>query len=315
MKTALIIFLLVSQTAYSRGEKPYKIVLITDDNSDAKAREFETYLRSQPPFDRIDPADLQIVRQKAPTGSMNCQSPHPETENSRRLVTCDQRALRRVQRQAKGDFAVAITSAPSYYGGSGGQIPVATVESPNHVLLHEMLHTYGLEDEYPYTGDEIARYCKPGHAGPNMAFFKDVPPYASDPAARVTHAGDVPWMGRISADMPITQLPALGSPSRSVTRGTQQIGLYRGGNCPDRPDGKKSWKPYGTSIMNGHEDDFMYPIYADVVSARIRRSIGREPRIVSATARPRGTEVSVEVAPETSTEATPATETSGTKEE
>ena len=284
MKWAILFSLsLMASAQATRRTEPYKLVIIADENSETRANQFITYLRTQPPFSQIASEDLQISVTRAPPGAMNCQSPHPETQESQRLVTCDQRALRRIQRQQRANFAVAITSVPAYYGGSGGQIPVGTVGAPDSVILHEMLHSYGLEDEYTYrSAAEIRRYCRPGNAGPNIAFFRDVPPYASDPAARVTHASEVPWMGRISADMPITQLPALGSPSRTVVRGGQQIGLYRGGNCPDAANGKKSWKPLETSIMNGHEDDYVYPIYADVVSASIRRSLGRNPRLITA---------------------------------
>lgn len=284
MKFFILIACLVSLPSFGRDRnEPYKIVLISDEGSDTKANQFMAYLRTQPPFSQMAPEDLQITVRRAPPGAMNCRSPHPETEESRRLVTCEQGALRRIQRSERADFAVGITSTPSYYGGSGGQIPVATTESPNHVLLHEMLHTYGLEDEYRYPSpQEVSRYCRPGDTGPNVAWFRDTPPYASDSAARTTHAGDVPWIGRIPGNMPITQLPALGSPSRPAGRGQQTIGLYPESNCPER-NGVRSWKPYETSIMNGHTDDFLYPIYADVVSARIRRSLGREPRLVTGT--------------------------------
>jgi hypothetical protein len=285
MKNIFLISLFIfSSITMAAQNGPYKIVIVADENAAARAGQFSAYLRSQPPFNRIAPEDLQITIRSVANGSMNCASPNAGA-NEQRLVTCDQRFLRRVQRQEGGNFAVAITSFPSYYGGSGGQIPAATTGSPDRVILHEMLHTYGCEDEYPYAvPDEANRYCRPGRPGPNMAFFGDIPPYASDAAARSTHAGDVPWMGRIRSEMPITQGPALGSPSRpSVQRGQQQIGLHRGGNCPDR-DGKKSWKPYQTSIMNGHEDDYVYPIYADIVTARIRRSLGREPRMLAAAA-------------------------------
>lgn len=279
---SLLSLLFITSAFATNRNDPYKIVLISDEGSETRTNEFMAYLRTQPPFNTIAPEDLQITVRRAPPGAMNCRSPYMQDQNSQRLVTCDQGALRRIQRDERANFAVAITSTPPYYGGSGGQIPVATIGAPNHVVLHEMLHTWGAEDEYAYTSpQEVSRYCHPGERGPNIAWFRDTPPYASDSSARTIHAGQVPWMGRIPSSMPVTQLPSLGSPARPAGRGQQTIGLYPGAGCPER-NGEKSWKPYATSIMNGHTDDFMYPVYADLVSARIRRDLGREPRLVAA---------------------------------
>ncbi len=197
----MIKFFLLSFLSLSAIAEPFKIVIIADQGAVTRAGEFQAHLMTQPPFNRMRAEDLQItVRTLSATEAprMNCLSRHTSTEDARRLVTCDQRFLRRIQRDEDASLAVAITSNPSYYGGSGGQIPVGTINLPNHTLIHEMLHTCGVHDEYPYTDPaEQRRYCRGNSRDMNSAFFRDVPPYTSDPQARSRHPRDVPWMARI----------------------------------------------------------------------------------------------------------------------
>lgn len=255
--------------------EPFRIMIIADQDATGRANEFKTYLRQNvPPFNRMQDADLQIdIRTLSQAeNNMNCQS----TPGIERLVTCDSAFLQGI---AGNSLAVAITSIPDVNGGSGGGIPVGTTKLPFPMMVHEMLHTAGISDEYPYeTSDEQTRYCGNPQATSNYAYFKPGPPYATEGEARTRHTPDVRWMPRILAGTPIRpSAETLGTPEASLLRpGEQKIGLYRGGKCPP-VDGKESWRPYPNSIMRSQESDpTVYPVYEQALVNYVRDRIGRD---------------------------------------
>ncbi len=145
---------------------------------------------------------------------------------------------------------------------------------PIQTMLHEMLHTYGMADEYHYSESEAEAYCRRPQTQSNIAHFTDRPPYSSDLDARQRHEVMVPWMGRINRGDLITQGRSLGSPMmNAIPRGQQVLGLYRGGTCDNAEI--QSWRPYPNSIMRGYDDDTIYPLYEDVIRQSIESQIGR----------------------------------------
>lgn len=256
---------------------PYKIVIITDDEANARAHEFRTYLMKKPPYNKIAPEDLEIKIVKETKENMDCKHTMPD---SPRIVGCNNTKLNQIKAQEEAHLAMAFTSSAS--GGAGGDIPVASKDYPIQTMLHETLHTYGMADEYCYSESEAKVYCEPPMVQGNSAHFPPEPPYESDAKARVKHAGDVSWMGGILTTTLITQGTSLGSKEPSpVKPGKQEMGLYKGGTCDKKkmPEGSttpfQSWRPYANSIMRGYVDDTIYPLYENIIVKSIESKIGR----------------------------------------
>lgn len=264
-----ILFLLLSTSLFAFGfQKPYKIVVITDEESKERAEEFKNYLLQKPPFSKMaEKLDIKIVSLKKE--EMDCKNSNPD---SPRIISCDYQKLQDVQSKEVANLAVAFTASGS--GGSGGNIPIASKDYPIQTMFHEMLHAYGLDDEYDYSANEKTVYCSSPRNSANLVYFKDKPPYSDDAAARKTHKNDVPWMSGISQTKMITEGLNLGSENKFEKNGEQTMGLYRGGACSsaDLP----GWRPYLNSIMKGYLDDTIYPFYEEVIVRNIESSLGRK---------------------------------------
>lgn len=268
MKKILMISLILGTfTVVAADEDPYKIVILADADAVARANEFKTYLGTKPPFSKMG-AKLEISIVTMTVEDMNCQNNMP---NSPRIIRCDTAKLARKQADAGANFSVAFTSKGS--GGAGGGIPIASVDYPIQTMFHEMLHTYGLADEYDYSEAEKTVYCNNPRSNANIVYFKDQPSYADDPAARTTHTPDVPWMGGILPANPIISGSSLGSSaSAQGPVGAQILGVYRGGSCDSAA--LPGWRPYGNSIMRGYDDDTIYPLYEEIITKNIEGAVG-----------------------------------------
>ncbi len=247
---------------------------MADENSTQSAEAYRNYILEQRPFNRLRPEDLVVEIQTAPAAEMGCSN--PGTTNNR-LIECDKSYLRGLKRGARASIAVAFTSTAT--GGSGGEIPIATSNFENYpisTMFHEMLHAYGFADEYQYkTEQERSAFCSPPRRLPNIAYFNDEPPYATDSDARSRHSGQIPWFGNIGADVLITHGTDLGTTAVPHTEsGTQTAGLYAGGPCSLW---MKSWRPYQGSIMREYRDDTIYPLYEKIILGKIANAIGRTP--------------------------------------
>lgn len=278
----LLMMLLMS--AISMAAEPYKILIVADEESIARAQEFKTYLTSKvPPFNKMKPEDISINITAVDKAKLNCSDNLPKDPIQRAkansaLATCDLTTVAKMQSKSESHLAMVFTSQAE--GGSGGSIPVATSKStfPIHIMVHEMLHTYGCADEYEYESQEdLDRLCSQEQldAKVNIAIFRDEPPYKSDGQARSIHSKDVPWMGEIKSFTPITQQTNLGSYKleSKLQTGKQSIGLFKGGHC-----GKKipTWRPYENSLMRGHADGTVYPFYEKLIQKNIEEKIGRK---------------------------------------
>ena len=250
------------------AQDTYDIIMFTDADSKTRADEFKDYLLQKPPFNKLgEKVKVSVVELSADV--MDCKNSNPD---SPRVIKCNNDELFRLKAMAKAHLALAFTSKGT--GGSGGAIPVASKDYPIQTMFHEMLHAYGLDDEYDYSGSEKRVYCETLTITPNIAYFKDVPPYADDSSARDRHAKDVPWMGRIPAENSIVQAGNLGSQSTKVIKGEQGPGLFRGGAC--NTDDRPGWRPYQNSIMKGYEDDTIYPLYEEVILKSIESAMGKK---------------------------------------
>ncbi len=252
-----------------KTSKPYKIIIVTDSEAYSKASEFKNYLITKPPFSRMgDSLQIELVSMDAE--KMNCKNDHP---SSPRIITCNRDLIYKTQSNYDAHLSLAFTSKGS--GGAGGDIPVASMDYPIQTMFHEMLHTYGLDDEYDYSKSEQSVYCESPVSSANVVYFKDTPPYKTDSLARSKHAREVHWMGQIPIKQLITSGSDLGSQSLvKMNIGLQPLGLFRGGSCNN--EALPGWRPYQSSIMKGYEDDTIYPIYEEAILRNIESAVGRK---------------------------------------
>lgn len=101
-----------------------------------------------------------------------------------RLICCDEGAAIAAARSAvPGSESVLVLVSSTKYGGSGGNIAVG-YSGPQMatVMLHELGHTLGLDDEYVYEGGDASVYAGAkagvncaGESPPHWAHWMDVP--------------------------------------------------------------------------------------------------------------------------------------------
>lgn len=264
MKKLTLLTCLMTTFAWA---EPYKILIVSDPEAQSKATDFKNYLLTKPPFSKMKSRDLEIKIVSASPNELNCGNTYP---GAPRVILCDEANLNRMKAREEANLAMVFTSTAS--GGSGGAIPIASKDYPIQTMFHEMLHTYGCDDEYEYSASEAEIYCQNPRSETNGAYFQDRPPYDSDSAARTMHRRDVPWMNSISLTTHITQGSQLGSVIRYRPPGEQILGVYRGGACQKKIP---SWRPYPNSIMNGYTDDTVYPLYEEIIVKSIESKIGR----------------------------------------
>lgn len=259
----------IRKSVANKTSKPYKIIIVTDTEAYPRASEFKNYLITKPPFNRMgDGLQIELVNMDA--DKMNCKNDNP---SSPRIITCNRDLIYQTQSNHNAHLSLAFTSKGS--GGAGGDIPVASKDYPIQTMFHEMLHTYGLADEYDYSASEQTLYCENPKSNTNVVYFKDSPPYKDDGLARSKHSDKVHWMGQIPIEQLITSGTDLGSQSlRSIAPGYQSLGLFRGGSCNNET--LPGWRPYQSSIMRGYDDDTIYPIYEETILRNIESAIGKK---------------------------------------
>ena len=161
-------------------------------------------------------------------------------------------------------------------GGAGGAVPIATINYPLNTMLHEMLHGWGLNDEYTYSQSEADYYCHYPKIlkGPNAVSFAARESYASDAEARDAHRDDITWLGYINGT-PITSKAGaggalkLGTPAGPSDRAP---GLYSGSNCSLK---MPSFRPYyEDTIMKTLSTTWIPPIHQKAVLAAIAKAAG-----------------------------------------
>lgn len=246
MKKLLLIFLFL----YISNAFAYKIVIYTDQDGQAKAKEVQNTFRKTYPFNQFE---LDIEIKSVPASDLNCNSRY----GIARDIGCDSAKIR-LESTFKGIDQVFIVKESAVYGGSGGSIPVITSSSPSSMILHEYLHTLGFRDEYMYAASEADKFCGDTDIGPNLVIIKPNPKgYKSDEDARLQHMGQIPWSGSIKNGTPITNNggSALGTgnvsssvyatPNNTNSPSTfgSAIGLYLGKTCRNANPFKATWQP------------------------------------------------------------------------
>lgn len=267
---------------------PYKIVMMTDSGAKNRAEEFKKYLLTKPPFNKLDPKELEFKVVTLSQKELNCGNRNKKVP---RVISCDDLKLNSIKAKEEAHLAMVFTSDAT--GASGGDIPKASKTSDVAAMMHEMLHTFGCADEYEYSATEAEVYCRPTEPAPNIAFFKDSPPYKSDSEARSRHAKNVPWMSRIDKVRYITSGTQLGSSAKS-SPGKQVMNLYRGGSCNKVIP---TWRPYPNSIMKGYTDQTIYPFYEEIIVKQMESQLGRRLEFKKL-AKPSPIEIQAECPPE-----------------
>lgn len=252
----------------------YHIRFVADAQAMKQANDFTNLLLNHAAFAPIrDRFRIEYVA--GDPDRMNCRNDLPQ---SPRIIRCDM------------TYVLSLGTAPAHLtavftgrgsGGSGGTIPVASLDYPLPAMLHEMLHAWGLNDEYTYSQSETDFYCSHSRVlkGPNTATFATQEAYASDAEAWSRHLGDIPWIYDIQSGVPITVSSAAGSGAISVFKlGTPmaladtQPGLYPGANCSRK---LPSFRPYGfDTIMKTLSTTRIPPIHQKAVLAAIAKAAG-----------------------------------------
>ncbi|MEI7527722.1 MAG: hypothetical protein WCK76_02155, partial [Elusimicrobiota bacterium] len=186
-----------------KGMKPvpadgyYHIRFVADAAAIARAREFTELLLTHEAFASVrDRFRVEYVVGDA--ARMNCRN---DVMQSQRIIRCDM------------DYVLSLGASPAHLtavftsrgvGGAGGAVPIASRDYPLPTILHEMLHTWGLQDEYIYSQSEADYYCGNSKIlkAPNTSAFAIRGTYGSDAEAGDRHRDDIPWFDYIRA--PIT---------------------------------------------------------------------------------------------------------------
>lgn len=248
----------------------YHIRFVADAQSMARAHEYTDLLLSHPAFASVS-GRFRIDYVEGDADLMKCGNTVPQ---SPRIITCDTQYILSLSTVPVHMTAV-FTSRGS--GGSGGAVPIVSIDYPLPVMLHEMLHAWTLQDEYTYSDSEAEYYCKNPRIlkAPNTASFATQETYPSDGEALSSHWKDIPWADSIQA--PVTTSSAtvngaalvLGTPK---TTGGMEPGLYPGSNCSRK---LPSFRPYNVdTIMKTLSTTLIPPIHQKAVLAEIARVAG-----------------------------------------
>ncbi len=277
----LVAALLTGLASGARAQEKFKLLLVADQASAARAQEYKDYMLRTPPFDSVaDQLDVKI--QVLSDDELKCGPGRRIV----RLLECDTQRVAREKAGQGAHMAAVFTSKGS--GGSGGQIPIASKDYPLGTMLHEMLHAFGLDDEYSYDPEEVDTYCSPPSSGPNIAVLAPLGSYVSKAHAMSTHGKDIEWSGDIEAPTPVTHEQQLGTPPLQQHR--EKAGLYEGGNCSmaTRALGaRRVYRPYFASIMKHVSTGSagVYPLYQRRILQGMAGLLGR-PLVPRAVVRP-----------------------------
>ncbi len=250
----------------------YHIRLVADAQSMARAHEYADLLLGHPAFASVS-SRFRIEYLQADADLMKCGNTVPQ---SPRIIICDTQYILSLS-TVPVHLTAVFTSRGS--GGSGGAVPIVSVDYPLPAMLHEMLHTWTLQDEYTYSDSEAEYYCKSARVlkAPNTSSFATQGTYTSDAAALSTHWKDIPWSDSIR--LPVTTSSAtvngaalvLGTPTTTAAAGLEP-GLYSGSNCSSK---MPSFRPYDVdTIMKTLSTTLIPPIHQQAVLAEIARVAG-----------------------------------------
>ena len=247
----------------------YHIRFVVDDGSLERAKAFSELFLSHPVFAPFW-ARFSIEYLVADTERLNCRNDNPASPRS---IRCDR------------EYALSLGTSPAHLtaiftsrasGGSGGRVPIASLDYPLPTMLHELLHAWGLNDEYTYSASEAEYYCSNPKIvkGPNTASFSLPGPYSSDRDARAVLSDRVPWLDAI------VSLPVTGPADQNgmLTLGTQPSaddgspGLFSGSNCSLVRPSFRAYK--ADTIMKSLSSTWIPPVHSKAVLAVIGSAAG-----------------------------------------
>ena len=250
----------------------YHIRFVADARSMARAHEYANLLLGHPAFASVS-ARFSIEYVEGNAELMKCGNTVPQ---SPRIITCDTRYILSLS-TVPVHLTAVFTSRGS--GGSGGTVPIVSIDYPLPVMLHEMLHAWTLQDEYTYSDSEAAYYCRSPKIlkAPNTASFTARETYKSDAEALNTHWKDIPWADSIGIPVTFSSSTVngaallLGTP-KTTAMGWMEPGLYPGSNCSRK---MPSFRPYDVdTIMKTLSTTLIPPIHKKAVLAEIARVAG-----------------------------------------
>ncbi|OGS07914.1 MAG: hypothetical protein A2270_02585 [Elusimicrobia bacterium RIFOXYA12_FULL_51_18] len=252
----------------------YHIRFVADALAMKRANDFSDLLLTNEAFASIrDRFRIEYVEGDA--DSMNCRNDVPQAP---RIISCDMTYILSLG-TAPAHMTAVFTSRGS--GGAGGSFPVVSLDYPLPTMLHEMLHTWTLNDEYIYSPSEADFYCDYPQIlkGPNTSSFVTLETYVSDAEARDRHQADIPWVFDIQSGVPVTVSSTADSGEMNVLKlGTPmelagaEPGLYPGSNCSRK---LPSFRPYGIdTIMKTLSTTWIPPIHQKAVLAAIAKAAG-----------------------------------------
>lgn len=261
---------------------PYTFAVIVDGDPKTaeKAAKFIEYMKGLEPFSRMgDQLVFRVV--ESTVEKLDCRNNDPISE---RVIHCNKAETGKLGVSVGAHRTIVFTSKGS--GGAGGSIPVASLDYSLPTMLHEIMHSYGFGDEYPYTVlSELKAFCKSPNPRLNRAIFEPLVYYASSNEAKVIHAGDFGWSGEIAKNTEITTGSSLGTAPGVYPEGT--VGLFHAAMCegPKTSDGKPkyaewtpmhSWKPLNQNTIMNHDyaKPPVPPLYAKWVVSRMSSERG-----------------------------------------
>ena len=235
--------LLVSSNAFAR---PYRIAILYDPGAKDYASSMRDAILAAEPFKGLQgQLDIQLVA--ADADKLKCQGGCLGID---RVICCDDAAAALIASPLAPEKILIATSAAE--GGAAGSIGVVGKGYPAQTALHEMIHTFGFDDEYEYSLDEAKVYCCIptdkikclDHQSTNVACFKPRSSYLSDVEAKKLHGGDFGWSPYVENPTLITHGDQLGTVSSYPA---EKAALFPGGSCNKV---SPCFKPYlGPTIM------------------------------------------------------------------
>jgi hypothetical protein len=251
----------VAQSAHAK-----KLVILTDQQSAAKAKDIQKLITSTTPFKLLNASEFSVEVHviDAVAHPVHCapkliKYTDQEIESLKyyseksgipisdaqlalykkgytidRLVECDKAVLASLGAQFQADRVMFVHES-NWEGGSGGDIPIILSGSRSGIGMHEWLHGYGLADEYAYSKEEAPFYCGQ-HQWANVAIFNEQAPYRSSDDVRTRHHDQIPFLPYIGEHAVLITGEELGSPKAG------QLGIFVSRTCSNVVPKLQSWK-------------------------------------------------------------------------
>ncbi len=251
--------------------RPYKIVIVSERGAKKLTQEFIDLMKTTQPFSLMG-SQLAIEVVEGDPAKLDCKGGCGGMD---RLICCNRGYAAKLGAQHDANKVLIATSKAS--GGAGGSVPIGGVGYQPSVLLHEMLHSFNLGDEYMYSYIEAENFCLPPAHYANVISIRPRPRYASDAEAKQIHGHEIPWFGEIRSSTLITTANALGTTPRLYA--PNRAALYPGGDCNLKIP---TWRPYyENNIMNNLNSVVIPPLHSSVIVKKMSAERGEEIKLMA----------------------------------